>query len=332
MRIRLFLLALGVATTGACTRTADNSAWALTNVSVVDVANSRIEARQTVQIYGDRIIAVGPTDTLSISAEVRRRDASGTFVVPGLFDMHTHVLGPEGTRWWPPLNRYVEAGVLGVRDLGSPLDAIGATASSETPIRPTIWFSGPVLDLPRAGGPGIFLFVQGDDQARDAVLTLARAGVQFIKVHDWLTRSMYLAIVDAARKQGLPVVGHVPVSVGIDDAARAGQKSIEHLGGTHAVLRTCAPVDPRLDEQVVKLGSDTDKGPAYRLVMSDAYLTPLLDSFDTTMCVALADRLARAKVWQVPTLVLWRSWADSATSPDVKAVPRETVRDLPAHC
>jgi len=41
------------------------------------------------------------------------------------------------------------------------------------------------------------------------------------------------AILDEARKLGLPVVGHVPHSVSVAEASAAGQKSIEHF------LRRC---------------------------------------------------------------------------------------------
>jgi imidazolonepropionase-like amidohydrolase len=71
----------------------------------------------------------------------------------------------------------------------------------------------------------------------------------------------------------------------------------------------------------------TDKGPAYQLLMSSAYLTPLLDTFDAGTCEAVAQRLAQAGVWQVPTLVMWRSWANAGGTPD-EQMARRRLFDL----
>jgi imidazolonepropionase-like amidohydrolase len=310
----LALIVVAFVATIGCGRTVDESPWAITNVAVVDVANGRFDVAQTIHISGGRIMAVGPTASTSLPEHVRRIDGTGQFVLPGLFDMHTHLFGTDAELRRPRLERRLAAGVLGVRDLGAPLDSIAALAKDQTSASPAVWYSGPVLDVSRTGDPGIFHFVDDDSQARQAVSTLAGAGVQFIKVHDWMARSMYLAIAESAREHNLPLVGHVPAAVSIDDAIAAGQKSIEHLGGMHGVLRACSREDPRRHEDVVRLGSARDKGPAYVSAMSAAYLTPLLNSFDSTLCAALAGRLAGANVWQVPTLVLWRSFGDAPAS------------------
>jgi len=317
---------LGLAAIMGCAPV-DNSSWALTHVSVVDVVNGRIEAEQTVHIRGDRIVSVSPTETTALPENVRRIDVSGAFVVRGLFDMHAHTFcAGEDCGQQPKLARYVAAGVLGIRDMGSPLDAITEIAKDETSVRPAIWFTGPILDGPRGSQDSMRLAVENEDQARNAVMTLSRSGVHFIKVHDWLTHSAYLAIADSARSQDLPVVGHVPATVSIDDAITAGQKSVEHLGGlTHSVLRACGRTDTRLRQEVLRRGSEMNKRPAYELLMSSAYLTPLLDTFDPNLCIALAKRLGDAKVWQTPTLVLWRLWADSQEmrgSPEDKGARR----------
>jgi imidazolonepropionase-like amidohydrolase len=54
-------------------------------------------------------------------------------------------------------------------------------------------------------------------------------GVDFIKVHNFTTREAFLAIADEAKRQNLALVGHVPLTVSIEEATGAGMKSIEHL-------------------------------------------------------------------------------------------------------
>ena len=57
-----------------------------------------------------------------------------------------------------------------------------------------------------------------------------------IKVYSNLDQEVFLAIVDEAQKLGLKVVGHVPDSIYIEDAAAAGLRSIEHFFGFEKVI------------------------------------------------------------------------------------------------
>jgi imidazolonepropionase-like amidohydrolase len=54
------------------------------------------------------------------------------------------------------------------------------------------------------------------------------AGYDFIKIHDE-TPEIFDSVLAAARRLGLPVVGHVPVGVPLERAIAGGMKSIEHL-------------------------------------------------------------------------------------------------------
>jgi imidazolonepropionase-like amidohydrolase len=326
MRTAVAGVSLGLLLAGGCGPSAGASSWALTNVSVVDVTNGRAEPDHIVLVEAGRISAVGPAATTSVPETLPVIDGDGRFVVPGLFDMHAHVLGASAERRGPALDRYVDAGVLGLRDLGSPLDAVAPLAAGRAPGSPSVWFAGPVLDVPRAGRPGVFRFVSDASDARQAVAELADGGARFVKVHDWLSRALYLSIAEAARAAGLPLVGHLPAAIEVEDAVAAGQQTIEHLGGTHGVLRACSTASETLRDEAIRLGSSLDKGPAYQRLMSDAYLTPLLDGFDAGRCAALAERLAAAGVAQVPTLVLWRAFVEAEGSPEDRAVRQRLFR------
>ena len=65
---------------------------------------------------------------------------------------------------------------------------------------------------------------------------LAEVGVDFIKVHEHLSRESYFAIADKARKLDITFAGHVPTGndgyiVSGIEASNAGQKCLEHLFG-----------------------------------------------------------------------------------------------------
>ena len=68
-------------------------------------------------------------------------------------------------------------------------------------------------------------------QIREEVRKAKREGADFIKVHDNVLRESYFALVDEAKRFGLPFEGHVPMAITAEEASNAGQKSIEHFTG-----------------------------------------------------------------------------------------------------
>ena len=73
---------------------------------------------------------------------------------------------------------------------------------------------------------------------------LKARGVDFIKVHDGTPREAFFAIADEAKKVGLPLVGHVPNDVKVEEAVTAGMKSIEHFAN-YRVLNQCSANPPQ---------------------------------------------------------------------------------------
>ena len=78
--------------------------------------------------------------------------------------------------------------------------------------------------------------VESAEGAERVVGEQKAAGYDFVKVYDLLSADAYAAIVAAAEKHGMPVVGHVPDAVGLSGVLDAGQASIEHLRGHDAAL------------------------------------------------------------------------------------------------
>jgi imidazolonepropionase-like amidohydrolase len=111
--------------------------------------------------------------------------------------------------------------------------------------------------------------VSNADEGRAAVQLLKRRGVDFIKVHNYTPRDAFFGIVEEARRQQLPVAGHVPLKVTIQEGIDAGMVSIEHMSEDGRVWKACSG------------------GAQYR---PDA-------------CRPFFEMLARRGVWQTPTLV-----------------------------
>lgn len=317
LNYRAALLVAAVATSLSPSE-AQDSLLALTHVVIVDVSAGRTLPDQTVVISGNRIVTVGPS--LTVPAEARQVDLSGKFIVPGFFDMHAHAAlaatqADEQSRRRTietELLRRVREGVLGIRDMGAPFDTLAQlkrVSSGQEALRPRVWLTGPPLTGP-GGDPGFQWIVETPAEARAAVARLAAAKVDFIKVHDWLRPQVYAEVIAAARAKGLRVVGHIPIALTAGAVVDSGQRDIEHVGNvTHGILRSCSNAQvPSLDTLRPAPGQEAA---AYASAMSEAYLGPLVDGFDPDRCRVLVRRLAREKVWQVPTLSFWQAVAEN---------------------
>jgi imidazolonepropionase-like amidohydrolase len=245
---------------------------ALTNVTIVDVVNGGRQAAMTVVTTAGRIADV--SKEASIPQGAVRVDGTGKFLIPGLWDMHSHNQA-SGTE---SLELYLANGVVGTRDMGSDLEFILRLRNR---IRrgelsgPEIVAAGPMLDNAPADWP-FRRRVTNAQEAREAVRDLKRRGVDFIKVHNNTPRDAFFAIADEAPKVGLPFAGHVPLAVTIDEGAASGIKSIEHLSESR-IFREC---------------------------------TGTVQPYDAERCRPLFDKLAANHVWQTPTLGFFRELPD----------------------
>ncbi len=212
------LLAIGAPTHGD----PEPRALALTGVTIIDLESGALRPNQTVLVQDGRIAALG--ENLPLPPRTRRVDARGRFLLPGLWDMHVHLSWTTGTA----LAVLVANGVTGVRDLGSDYpEVLGwrARIAAGDLIGPRIVTSGPMLN---GRSFNRYQLATGDSsQARGIVRALKQMGVDLIKVHRRVERDAYFAIADETRKQGLRLVGHIPLTIRPDEASDAGQQ-IEH--------------------------------------------------------------------------------------------------------
>jgi imidazolonepropionase-like amidohydrolase len=218
------LLPAAVAILAAVPAGSQTQPLAITRVTVVDVADGRLMPNSTVTIAG-KITSVTPNGRPAAGARVL--DGSGKFLIPGLWDMHAHMEASGESA----LQLSVAHGVTGLRDMGSDLDLIlkmrEETAAGRV-IGPRIFAAGPILD----NAPGNWPFrmrVRSAEDGRSAVRLLKRRGVDLIKVHDNTPREVFFAIADEARRQDLPLAGHVPRGMTVEEVVNAGQRDIEHL-------------------------------------------------------------------------------------------------------
>jgi imidazolonepropionase-like amidohydrolase len=89
------------------------------------------------------------------------------------------------------------------------------------------------------------VFVNDTAEARAAVRELAALKPDLLKHHNAMTRAVFFAVLDEAKKAGLRVAGHFPMGekVTLREVAESGQASIEHLGwpGASADFKAMSP-------------------------------------------------------------------------------------------
>jgi imidazolonepropionase-like amidohydrolase len=225
---------------------------ALVGGTLVDGFGGRPLLNSVVIVDGDRIRTVGRVGETPIPKGAEVISTEGMTVLPGLWDMHVHLMingHADYTHWdkkYPPLfekvimpasaRQLLLAGVTSARDLGGPLkesisvrDAINR---GDLP-GPTMYVSGPFLQhRPYPGTEQFRWGIEGVDDAREKVRKLARAGVDCIKLidQDEMTREEVFAIVDEAHRNKLKVVGHSHRPDEIRIGLQAGVDNFEHTG------------------------------------------------------------------------------------------------------
>jgi len=265
----------------------------ITGVNVVDVVAGRIVPSSTVTISGQTITSV--TQSSTPPADARVVDGQGRFLIPGLWDMHAH-MEVTGEPW---LQLYAANGVTGIRDMGTVLDVIrtlrDATATGRL-LGPRVFAAGPILDDAPGDWPSRMRVKTAED-GRAAVQLLKRRGVDLIKVHDHTPRDAFFAIAAEARRQKLPLAGHVPQGLTVQDVIDAGQTDIEHLDNLQ-LWKPCPG-----------------------------------EGYHPEACRTFFEMLARRGIWQTPTLAGMSEVATigtpaSAVNPDQVAYANQALRKL----
>jgi imidazolonepropionase-like amidohydrolase len=291
--VRVALAACVVCIPVACSPPPDT--LLIDNVTVIDPASGSVREQQCVLIEGERIIAVSPCNRHPRHAN--RVSGEGKWLLPGFRDMHVHALWDDSV--YPVFfDQFLAYGITGVRDMASapPVlkDARAYLGRHEVPA-PQLLASGPVIDGPEPIMPGHAIAADSAEDARAAVAELLAIDADFAKPYTLLPREAALALLDEAAKAGLPVAGHLPASLTVDDAIAGGMASIEHMAVGIGGL--CDPEDEPACLDVFR-----------RLAAANVYLTPTLLIRQRRSELPREDLFAISRIEHMPAVVAddWR--------------------------
>lgn len=197
-----------------------DSQLTIVNARIFDPRNGGISVPTSIRIEGNRIAQIG--------ADVQRAgehviDAAGKIVLPGLFDMHTHLGETDGL-----LN--LAAGITSVRDLGNDSDTVLAFKKNIDEGR---WLGPRVALSGLVDGPGPYkgptnILAGNEDEARKAVDFFAERKYEGLKIYSSIKPELVPVLTKYAHERGLRVSGHIPAGMRATEAIDAGYDEIQH--------------------------------------------------------------------------------------------------------
>lgn len=290
----------------------------ITGATIVDPVTGDLASGQAVLIDKGRIVSVGENDLVADNAKVTRIDVAGKFLVPGFNDMHAHPLG--STHPEAGLALMLANGITGFRQMSGSDAMLRERRESRLPLGK---MAPAVLAMP--GALLTPLNASKPDQVRQTIRDQKAAGADFIKA-GLVSGPVLFAALDEARKDRIPLAGHVPAGVDIVDAAESGMHAIEHLGPANGLLIACAAGGDRILADVAASAS-VPSVPAIKShiveklaewALLERVINPAaadheaggvepmeraLANFDETRCRASMRKLRASGSWQVPTLI-----------------------------
>lgn len=312
--LRGAILAIGTigSVASAQSATPQGAVTAFVDVTVVPLDRNGALEHQTVVVRGEKILSVQPAARAQIPAGATRVDGRGKFLMPGLAEMHAHVVGPQNPNH-EAVNRdimflYVANGITSIRAmLGAPnqLPLREALRRGEI-LGPTMYVSAPSLNGNSAPTP---------DSGAKLVRAHKAAGYDFLKIHPGLSRATYDAIVETANEVGLTWAGHVPPAVGLHRAIEVKQSGVDHLDG---LLEAATPGEMQ-----------------QRLLAGPVPLQQWVNTVDPARFAGIAGHMKAAGMWHVPTILIWENLYNHDEAPEalgareeMKYWPRQQVANM----
>ena len=207
-----------------------DGAATLSNINIIDVRTGDVRFNADITIAEGKIISIVDHDA-AIKNPSNIIDCSNKFVIPGLWDMHTHIRSYQGEDVLP---MFIVHGVVGIRDLGLTEYQLIKRWQEEIEqgqmIGPTIVSSGVIFEGPEPRFRSSVILSRVE-QVGPAIDGLIEDNVTIVKLFENLPTDVYEAALKYSMEKGLRTAGHIPADWSQIRAAEAGLDSIEHLMG-----------------------------------------------------------------------------------------------------
>lgn len=279
----------------------EKGAFAITDTNIINIETGAVEQHRTIFIKEgiiSKIIASGDVKSLQGYQQI---NGKGKFVIPGLWDMHTHSLKISPQVHHP---LYIAFGVTGVRDMSGCMveddsfwacihdrkkweeEALAGNRVSPRYVLQSSYQTDGGSEVPE-GFPN-FLRLDNPDDAQKLVKHYQAKGANFIKVHAQISEQKYTQLSEAMLNEKIALVGHKPLQISLQQAINAQQRSIEH--GRLFLFECYKNIEEfrKLDDPIKHFDANL--------------MRKLMSMSSSEQCESLMELMAASDTWWVPTL------------------------------
>jgi imidazolonepropionase-like amidohydrolase len=239
VRRRWFGWRLTLVMAGVCSGTVSAEApVALVGGVVVDGNGGTPVENGVVVVRDGRIEAMGDANAVRVPSDARVIDIEGRAVLPGLADMHVHLMGGwDGVSsdllgYQRYLNALLYSGVTTIFDLGNVMPYVlqlRSEVAAGTIVGPRIYCVGPLVDDADPSWPPFSVGLVTDSQVPEVIALLQRSGVDAVKAYGGLSVPLLRELVRVASESSLPVIADLWDRNGSFDVTATGIAAIAHV-------------------------------------------------------------------------------------------------------
>lgn len=305
----------------------------LRNISIVDVEAGEIVENAAVTFSSEGILSIQTGQSEVVPSNATVVDGQNLYLMPGLWDMHTHSLKLSPQLHHPLFLRH---GITSVRDMSGCLDqddsywacpadrkswelaSLDGSGISPRYHQQSSYQTNGGNEVP-SSSPEYFRLQTAQDASQASAFYLSQ-GVDFIKTYSELSREQFDNLSLAAAEQGLFLAGHKPLRVPLTDAIDAQMKSIEHgrlfmfecyqhIDSFRAADNPLALYNSQKIREITEL-QDTERCDDLMELMaqSETYWVPTLTTLKMSAMSREADYRTDSRLNEIPFLVKALIW------------------------
>jgi len=284
------------------------------NATLID-AESPKRINKTLVLQEDEIVYIGKTSSKEISLQDDDTviDATGKFIIPGLWDAHVHLTFIPELDYQTTYKLFLKNGITSIRDTGAVIEKLRPAIefAEDNPLKaPRLFYSGPLIDgIPRVykgsepGFPELSIGVNKDTDKNLLVDNLIQEGVSFLKTYEMLTPEDFKELQEIAKQRNLRVTSHIPLSMDLVDAVDSGLDGMQHIRNLELA---CAE---EAEEMLIKRkqllqNEDLLPGSSLRSKIHGLQRPKALMNINEQRCDEVIKYLASNNVYQTPTLTI----------------------------
>ncbi|MBW7932599.1 MAG: amidohydrolase family protein [Gemmatimonadaceae bacterium] len=254
------------------------------NGNLFDSERGVMVPNQTIVVRGDRIVTVGSSATTPVPEGATVIDASGKTVMPGMWEMHTHLTVSSQSAFGL---MQLAQGLTTARDMAADVDVAVSQRDRERAGKlatPRLILSGFIEGPERWAGPSEVL-VSTEAEAVAWVARYDSLGYKQIKLYNLVHPDLVPVIAAEAHRRGMRLSGHIPRGMSLRAAIALGYDEVQHaafffsdffpdslyLPQMRAYSQVATAVAPTFDMSAPGVTSLIDYLAAHRTVMDGTF-------------------------------------------------------------